>query len=172
MAGVRGFTGTQKQAVEQALLWCSTVREALKRGHAPGDVKKAAGVGMNFSRGKVEAVVASARAVMDAYARFPEVFRSAGVLPADMEAGAQLATAMTAADKVQETAKVHKTYTTSARNDIRKRIEGAVDRIRGAGLLEYNLPKPAIAVRFAALVPAKGNGGGKEKPVPAAVVKN
>jgi hypothetical protein len=166
VARVRGFTSTQEQAAEKALLWCSTVREALKRGRAPTDVKKAAGVGMNFSRGKVEAVVASARTVQDAYARFPEAFRAVGVLPADMKNGERLASALIYADLNQETEKVKKTQTTSARNALRKRIEDAVDRIRAAGLLQYNLTQPATAARFTALVPPKHQRGGGNDTLP------
>jgi hypothetical protein len=49
VAGVKGYTGTQSQAVEDAAAWCSAIRENLKRGHAPTDVQKAAGVGTLFS---------------------------------------------------------------------------------------------------------------------------
>lgn len=171
VAEVKGFTGTRAQAIDQSVLWCSTTREALKRAQSPADVKKAAGVGTAFSRTRSDGVVASVRAVLDAYDRFPDAFRAAGVLPVDMEAGKQLANALTDAEMAQETAKVRKTQTTAMRNALRKRIEAAVDRIRGAGLLQYRTHAPT-ATRFAALVPNHGNGGSKEKPAPAPAAKN
>ena len=171
VAEVKGFTGTRAQAVDQSILWCSTTREALKRAKAPVDVKKAAGVGTNFSRKSSDGAVGSIRAILEAYDRFAEIFRTAGVLPADMDEGKQLAAALTNAELAQETAKARKTQTTATRNALRKRIEAAVDRIRGAGLMQYRT-QPATAARFAALVPNQGNGGAKAKPAPAATVKN
>ena len=58
---------------------------------------------------------------------------------------------MSAADFTQETAKVKGTQSTTWRNALRKRAEEAVDRIRGAGVLEF-VEEPVTAARFEALV--------------------
>ena len=168
---LKGFTGTEKEICAQAGAWASAIREALKRAKVPADVKKAAGVGSKFHAARVEAIVASVNAIIAAYDKFPEAFRGAGVLPDDMEKGKRLLVSLSSADFVQETAKVSNTKTTTGRNALRKRVEDAVDRIRGAGMLHYH-DQTATAARFAALVPNQGNGGGKEKPAPAAGVKN
>jgi hypothetical protein len=116
--------------------------------------------------GKLRSVASGSRAV-------PDACRGAGALPDDMEKGKRLLVSLSSADIVQETAKISNTKTTTGRNALRKRVEDAVDRIRGAGMLHFH-DKPAVATRFAALVPAKGNGAAKEKttPVQAAAVKN
>jgi hypothetical protein len=114
--------------------------------------------------GKLVFVAAVSRAV-------PDAFRGAGVLPNDMEKGKRLLVSLSSADIVQETAKISNTKASTGRNALRKRVEDAVDRIRGAGMLHFH-DKPAVATRFAALVPAKGTGGAKEKTPPAPAVKN
>ena len=112
-------------------------------------------MGGKVNEGKVASIIEAVMAVLAAYEKFPEVFRRAGVLPADMEKGKKILVSLNAADMTQETAKVTKTKSTAARNTLRRRVEDTVDAIRGAGMLEF-CEKPAVAARFAALVPAGG----------------
>lgn len=157
---IKGFTGTQDAHSAQALRWSSAVREALKRGGVDADVKKAAGVGSRFTASRVDAVIAAVNSILRAYEKHPDAFRASGVLPEDIEAGKRLLVSLNAADLVQETAKAKKTQSTAARRALRNRVESAVDRIRGAGMLHFH-GKPAVAARFAALVPGKGGGATK-----------
>ena len=152
---IKGYTGTQNQHCRKGVEFASAVREALKRGKASSDVLKAAGVGGRMNEGKVSSVVAGVAAIVKAYEKFPEEFRRAGVLPADIEAAGRILVSLNAADMTQETAKVTKTGSTSARNTLRKRVEAAVDTIRGAGIMEFRDNK-STAARFAALVPPGG----------------
>ena len=157
---IKGFTGTQDAHSAQALRWSAAVREALKRGGVPADVKKAAGVGSKFTASRVDAVIAAVNSILGAYEKHPDAFRASGILPEDMETGRRLLVSLNAADLVQETAKAKRTQSTAARHSLRKRVEAAVDRIRGAGMLHFHA-KPAVTARFAALVPGKGGGATK-----------
>jgi hypothetical protein len=158
VAGVKGYTGTQGQALEEATAWCSAIRENLKRGHAPEDVKKAAGVGTTFSGGKVAGAIAALNAILQAYDRFPDAFREAGLLPEDMTTGKTLLGALAGAEAAQESAIGKKSLTTAARNARRKRIEAAVDRIIGISGPAF-LKDPSTAALFRALIPNHAGGG-------------
>ena len=173
IAEVKGFTGGEKQAREKAVALASSIRESLRRAKAPASVLKGAGVGTKFSSTSVEGATASLTTVLDAYEKSPDSFREAGVLPEDMDAARALLAALTVADRNQETAKIKKTQTTVQRNALRRRVEAAVDRIRGAGILHFR-DQPATAARFSALVPSGGSGGGgvaEEGPKPAETTK-
>ncbi len=162
---LKGYTGSTQNACEQANRWASSIREALKRGNAPSDVLKAAGVGGKFYVNSVESMIASLSAVLAAQEKYGAAFAAGGVLPEDVEEGKRLLASLSATDMVQEAAKAKKLSGTSARYDLRKRIEQAVDHIRGAGMLHF-YGQPAIANRFAALVPPQGPGGAAETAPP------
>ena len=55
-------------------------------------------------------------AIIDAYSKFPEVFRRSGVLPTDIEKGNKILLSLNAADLVQENAKANKKRVTAERN--------------------------------------------------------
>ena len=165
---LKGYTGTQDEMLRRSATWAAAIREALKRGAAPADVLKAAGVGGTFKEGKVDSTLASLSTIIDAYGRFPDAFRAAGVLPEDVDAGRRYVVSLTEADLVQERAKAKKLGTTREHNALRRRIETAVDRIRGAGILHFH-DTPNTAARFAALVPGKhkgASGSGDQPPEP------
>jgi hypothetical protein len=158
VAGVKGYTGTQGQALEEAAAWCSAIRENLKRSHAPTDVQKAAGVGTRFTGGKVGGAIAALNAILQAYDRFPDAFREAGLLPEDMTTGKTLLAALAGAEAAQESAIGKKSLTTAARNARRKRIEAAVDRIIGIAAVAF-VKDPSTAALFRALIPNHAGGG-------------
>jgi len=54
---------------------------------------------------------------------------------------------------------------TAQRNALRKRVESAIDIIRGAGIIEF-FDKPEIAARFAELIPGKGKKNSKKEEEP------
>lgn len=161
VALVKGFTGTQAEALKAGINWCSLVREALKRGRAKEEVKKAAGVGMVFSRGSVPAVTAALNAIISTYDCFADVFRDCGVLPDDIAVGKSLLMALQQADADQEAEKIKKKEMTQSRNALRLRIENAVDRVVGAAGMAF-AGQPDVLKLFTDLIP--GNGRKKAKP--------
>jgi hypothetical protein len=163
VARVKGFTGSQSEALGRAFTWCVAVRDALKKGRAPEAVKKAAGVGMLFPNKRVSVCVAAVNAIVETYDRFPEVFRTSGVLPEDMNEGKSLLAALQGADAEQEMEKTRKKDTTKGRNALRIRIEESVDRIIGAAGIAFK-DQPDVSKLFTDLTP----GTGKKKAVPAA----
>ena len=160
-ARVKGFTGSQKDALNAAFNWCLVIREALKRGKAPEAVKKAAGVGALFPNRRVSVGVAAVNAIVETYDRFPEEFRGCGILPDDMNVGRSLLGALQSADAGQEAEKLNKKSTTAARNALRMRVEGAVDRIIGAAGMAF-IAQPDVLKLFTDLIP--GTGKKKAKP--------
>ena len=161
VARVKGFTGSQSDALAKAFRWCVAVRDALKKGKAPEAVKKAAGVGMLFPNKRVGVGVAAVNAIVETYDRFPEVFRSCGVLPEDINEGKSLLSALQGADADQEMEKTRKKDTTKERNALRMRIEDYVDRIIGAAGMAFRT-EPDVLKLFTDIVP--GNGKKKAKP--------
>jgi hypothetical protein len=155
VARVMGFTGSQKDALKKAFGWCLVVREALKKGKAASEVKKAAGVGMLFPGQQVGVCVAALNAIIETYGRFPEVFRSCGVLPEDMDEGKSLLIALQTADITQENEKTKKKESTQGRNALRMRIEDAVDRIIGGAGMAFK-DKPDVLTLFTDLIPGSG----------------
>jgi hypothetical protein len=137
VARVKGFTGSQADALKQSFIWCLAVRDALKKGKAPEPVKKASGVGMLFPNKRVSVGVAAVNAIVETYDRFPEVFRDCGVLPDDINEGKSLLNALQTADVTQENEKAKKKDSTRGRNALRIRIEAAVDRIIGAAGMAF-----------------------------------
>jgi hypothetical protein len=101
-----GFPRTPEGELEKtlylAVFWSTSVRAALKRGCAPEEVKRAAGVGARFSNACAEGALTSVCAVLDAYGRFPEAFRGSGLLPEDMQDGKALAFALSATRPARE----------------------------------------------------------------------
>jgi hypothetical protein len=159
---LKGYTGTQNENCKRGLDFCSSVKESLKRGKASPDCLKAAGVGTRLNPKKVSSIIGGVMAIIDAYSKFPEVFRRSGVLPSDIEKGNKILLSLNAADLVQENAKANKKRVTAERNVLRKRVESAVDVIRGVGMLQF-LDNPSIAARFEELIPKKGKGKKKEE---------
>jgi len=162
VARVKGFTGSQDDALKQSFEWCLAVREALKRCKAKEEVKKAAGVGMLFPNKRVAVGIAAVNAIVETYDRFPEVFRTCGILPEDMNEGKSLLNALQSADVNQETEKTKKKETTQGRVALRMRIENAVDRILGGAGMAFK-DQPAVLKLFTDLIP----GTGKKKAAPA-----
>ena len=158
VARVKGFTGSQNEALKEAAKWCLAVRDALKKGKAPESVKKAAGVGMIFPNRGVSVAVASLNAVLETYERFPDIYRTCGVLPDDLTEGKSLLTALQSADAEQEGEKTKKKETTQGRIALRLRIEAAVDRIIGGAGMAFK-DQPEVLKLFADLIP-----GTKKKP--------
>ncbi|NMC00167.1 MAG: hypothetical protein GYA35_07800 [Thermoanaerobaculaceae bacterium] len=152
---LKGFTGTQMENARKGADFCSFVKEALKRGKASKDCQKAAGVGTKMNQKKVSSIIGGVMAIIDAYAKFPEEFRKSGILASDIENGKKIMVSLNASDLLQESAKAQKKQTTAQRNALRKRVESAIDTIRGAGMLHF-LTKPEIAARFEELIPKKG----------------
>ncbi len=155
VARIKGFTGSQSDALKAGAQWCSAARDALKKGKAREEVKKAAGVGTVFSHNSVSAVVAALNAVLSTYERFPEVFRDCGVLPDDMTEGKSLLVALQGADAVQETEKTKKKETTQGRVALRLRIEEKIDRLIGAAGMAFK-GQADIMKLFNDLIPGSG----------------
>ena len=157
-----GTTGSQNEALKAAAKWCLALRDALKKGRAPEAVKKAAGVGMIFPNRGVSVAVASLNAVLETYERFPDVYRTCGVLPDDWTEGRSRLAALQSADAEQEGEKTKKKETTQGRIVLRLRIEGTVDRIIGAAGIAFK-DQPDVLKLFTDLIPASG----KKKAAPA-----
>ena len=162
---IKGFTGSKDKLADEALDWAASVRESLKRGRAAQDVLRAAGVGSKF-QSSIASAAAAVNSVQLAYEKFTAAFRDAGILPDDMEEGKRYLASLSTAEQSQEEAKVKKIASTTSRNALRMRVESAVDRIRGAGIMQFRM-KPETRARFEALVPAGGRGAADEPPPPA-----
>jgi hypothetical protein len=106
----------------------------------------------------VGGAIAALNAILQAYDRFPDAFREAGLLPEDMTTGKTLLAALAGAEAAQESAIGKKSLTTAARNARRKRIEAAVDRIIGIAAVAF-VKDPSTAALFRALIPNHTGGG-------------
>jgi hypothetical protein len=166
VARVKGFTGSQEEALKHSFVWCLAIRDALKRGKASEAVKKAAGVGGLFPKKRVSVAIAAVNAIVETYDRYPDVFRNCGVFPEDITEGKNLLNILQGADATQEAEKVKKKETTTLRNALRIRIEKGVDRIIGAAGMEF-IKEPDILKLFIDLIPGKGKKKEKKEESPA-----
>lgn len=108
-------------------------------------------------------MVAALDAFLAAAAKDTPFVRSAGLLPADLDAAKALRDALISADQSQEAQKSKRKEPTLQRNLVQRRIEAAIDELINAGQLAF-MTKPETAARFRALVPSRP---APKKPTPA-----
>ncbi len=138
------------------------VRDAIKRGRLDREIASRAGVGRPLDAKIVKSVLDGARAVVEAYAQFPDQLRAVGVLPADLDQIRALAAALSSVDSVQEQAKLTSMEKTKLRNAALKRVKAAISTIVGAAGLQF-VDDPDRLALYEAILPTA-----KKSPKPAA----
>ena len=129
-------------------------RVALKRGKLDKEVLARAGVGKSITVKVVASVLDGARAILEAYAAFPDLLRSVGVLPSDIEQIRTLAASLETVDAAQEHTKVTSKEKTATRNAALKRVKDAISIIVGAAGLQF-VDDPGRLALYEAILPSK-----------------
>jgi len=148
---------TQKQNVIAKRV-CDRViacRSALQKTAVPKEVLKAAGVGKRITSKSVKTALEAGDMVVEAYAKYPEEMRAAGLLPADMDTIVGLGNALRAADLAQEGQKVVSTTSTAQRKAAQQRLEQGLMKVIAAAELEFVESDPARVAQYQALIPAR-----------------
>lgn len=150
----RAATQSQQATARELLGRISAVRSACRLLGLSAEVLKAVGVGTTMSARSVNTVLAAAAMVADAYAKYPEELRSAGILPDDIETINGQAAALRSADQDQESKKVTAKQRTAARRAAQARGERAIAKIVAAAELEF-VGNPERLAQYQAIVPAR-----------------
>ena len=140
-------------------------RGACKRGRLDRQVCNVAGVGRPMKVSVVASVLDGARAILEAYAQFPDQLRSVGVLPADIEQIRALSASLETVDAAQEHTKVTAKEKTAARNAAYKRVKDAISIIVGAAGLQF-VDDPERLALYEAVLPVQKRA--RPAPVPKA----
>jgi hypothetical protein len=131
------------------------------RSGASADVRKAYGVGVKVSPKVVKDVKAAVAMIVDRATEKADEAKSLGILPKDVAALNTAKAAIQDADSDQEKKRASAPLSTKARNETGRRILAAVDRIIGAGVIEF-AQSPTERAQFEALI-GKGNPTAKGK---------
>jgi len=158
-AQAKAATASQTKALKDARARVSAVRTAVGRSGASKAVQKAYGVGAPYTTTSVKHAVSALQQIIDRATASPEEARSLGILAADVTALRASLKAVLGADATQEDLRAAAPATTRERNAAARRVQAAVDRIAGAGVLAF-ADEPAIRSTFEALI---GHGARKKK---------
>jgi hypothetical protein len=158
-AKAKAATASQAKATAGAWARISAVRTAVARSGASKAVQKAYGVGGSQKTTSVKHAVSGLQQIIDRATANPEEARSLGILSADVTALRASLKDVLGADATQEDLRAAAPATTRERNAAARRVQAAVDRIAGAGVLAF-ADKPAIRSTFEALI---GHGARKKK---------
>ena len=129
----------------------SAIRTAVGRTKPRYDVRRAYGVGQHVDRRVVTHLVVAMNEIIKRATELPEEARGLGVLDRDVEELRLLVATIQRANDEQETSRARAPVSTRDRNIAAGRILAAVDRIVGAGLIEF-ARSPAKRAEFEALV--------------------
>ena len=141
------------------------VREALKRSRVDQAVKKAAGVGKSVQPGRAFTARDAAKSMLDASATNSDAFRSAGILPADLDLLRSQYEALCLAEGETVSKRVASKLTVGQRKEIQARLEAAVDHIIGVAQVAF-VSNPDRAKLYRDVVPAAATPK-KKAPMPA-----
>ncbi len=128
------------------------VRSAVRKAHAPKEVKQAYGVGQIVKANVVRDVKSVLQQILDRATAHPDEAVSFGIMKKDLEAIATAHQAISEADKTQDHKQATAPLSTQERNRTANRILAAVARIAGAGGLEF-AADPDVLAAFTALKP-------------------
>ncbi len=130
-------TAEQTSALEQGYNMITAVRMSVARARPSRNVALAYGVGTKVNKLLVKDVVGALQKIVNRATAQAAEAASFGVLAADVTAfTAQIAT-IKAMDQAQEQARAAAPQTTKQRNATLRRILYAVDRIAGAGMIQF-----------------------------------
>jgi hypothetical protein len=154
---VRGLTGSKADQARQGAGWIGAIREAVKRRAAGQGIRTAVGVGKSISHTQETSVAAAIEAILALSKEQPQALRACGVLDSDLATGQALLAALGTAHNIQHDGFVGSKNVTDQRNATHARVEEAVEAIATAGHLQYLETDPALAKRFANLLPTRAN---------------
>lgn len=159
MAATRAQSAVAEEAVELLV----AAREALRRARTPEKYTDEFGLKSRPNLTVVSTVRSALSAFTTAAARYPEVVRSAGLLPSDIDGMVELRNALIDVDAKQEAVKARRKEPVAARTALQVRIEKAIDAIISAGRLAF-VKRPDVSQSFKALVPAPASAKKKAGP--------
>jgi hypothetical protein len=159
-AAAQVATATQGTALAEGYALVTAIRLAVQRSGAPSDVRKAYGVGATTSPRVVKSVKAAITQIVDRAINNTGEASALGILAKDVSALQDDLAAITSADDAQEQQRAGAPQTTKERNRTANRILGTIDRIAGAGAIEF-AKQPEERAKFEALI---AGAGGKKKP--------
>lgn len=160
-ATAQAATVSQDAALASGHALVTAIRTAVARSGASLDVQKAYGVGVKVSPKVVKDVKLAIGLILKRAAAEPAEAKDVGILPKDVTALNAAAAAITDADDAQEKQRAAAPLSTKERNATARRILAAVDRIVGAGVIEF-AQNPTLRAQFEALI-GKGNPEAKPK---------
>ncbi len=156
-------TLNQDESLARGYALVSAVRTALGRSEASAETRKAYGVGLKVNPKMVKDVLLALGVMVDRATKNPGEAAELGLLASDVTALSEARAAVEAANAAQEKERTNAPLSTKLRNETARRIMAAVDKIVGAGVIQF-AQNPAERERFEALI-GKGNANvkGKEK---------
>lgn len=163
-AAAQSATAQQESALSLGYALVSAIRTAVARTDAPAEVRKAYGVGRRINPRLVKDVKLAIGMIVARAGAAPTEAASLGILSSDVTALSAANEAIQGADEVQEKARANAPLSTKARNETARRIMGAVDRIAGAGILQF-AASPMERAHFEALI-GWGNAKSAKKGAP------
>ncbi len=130
-------TAAQGSALEMGFNMVTAVRTSVARARPGRSVALAYGVGLKLNKNLVKDVTNALQKIVNRATAQPAEAAGYGILAADVTAfTAQIASIKTA-DQAQEQARAQAPQTTKQRNATMRRILYAVDRIAGAGMIQF-----------------------------------
>jgi hypothetical protein len=130
-------TAAQASALEQGFNMVTAVRASVARDRPAKSVSLAYGVGLKMSKLLVKDVTNALQRIVNRATAQPAEAAGYGVTAADVAAYTGQIAAIKSADQVQEAARAAAPQSTMQRNATLRRILYAVDRIAGAGMIQF-----------------------------------
>ncbi len=130
-------TAAQASALEVGHNMITAVRTSVARARPGRSVALAYGVGVRINPVLVKDVVNGLQKIVNRATANATEAASFGILPADVTAFTSQLAAIKLADQQQEQARAQAPQTTKQRNATMRRILFAVDRIAGAGMIQF-----------------------------------
>lgn len=152
-------TGKQDENIDKLNTEVVGIHKIVRSNNPTVEISEAFGIGQRIVL-TVGGVTAAANIILDAYKKFPEWSKKAGLVAADITKVTTLLASLGSDEKVQSDSMFTRKAKTMSKNELQRTVEDAVTKLSAIGMHVFNSESPAIARLFGDLIP----GSAKEKP--------
>lgn len=141
------------------------IRNIPRSNSAPEEIKKAFGVGEKIAL-TIPGVTAAAKIVLDAFKKYPEWSKDAGILESDMTRLTAMMNSLSNAGQEQDDSMYTRKAKTMDKDVLQRTVEDEVTRLSSLGALAFRESKPGVSSLFEDLIPKAHQTPSEVKPTP------
>jgi hypothetical protein len=151
LAGQMSSTSSQDAVINNLNKTVASLRKVVMGNNSTEEIRKAFAIGTKITH-SVSSATAAGKIVQDAYAKYPDWCKKAGILESDITAVSNLIKLLGTVEKEQDGTVYTRKSKTMSKNSLQRAVEDGSTRISVIGAHHF-LSNPAVAAQFDALIP-------------------